>query len=281
MKDNDIGRISKVDPNGDKNYRIYRVEPEDAKPCDFDFNKITMLRFHADSQDEAYDKLVEYRKVANKEYKYYVERWCGSTKERLLWKNRNVLSCIWSDICFYLEYYFIIKPMDVYYYFRDLFYLLKYKQEYNASWKIDEKLIDVLLLNIPILRKNKHSYSWAMLDKAVKEKHGNEKGFDITKYYYDNTPEKDVYKKAEEYEKEMFDELVKNIKLYRYYTYGYEYVDRKDKEAVEFDNQWRHTLPLVKGSFDSYDYKKLEKMSTKYWNKIFDTVMKYGREFND
>lgn len=64
--------------NKKKNYRIFRVE-EISKRKRILHNKITMMYIYAKNDDDAYEQLKSYRKIANKIYTYYVERWTTIT----------------------------------------------------------------------------------------------------------------------------------------------------------------------------------------------------------
>lgn len=282
----------------EKNYRIFRVEePEKGHYC---MKKITMMRIYAKDNNDAYSQLKDYIKVANKEYKYYVEAWqphivIRNGKKYVYddlcdaWNNENksdsLYKKIYDEISLVCWKYFVRIPKDIYYWFRDLCYLIKYKQTYQSSWNIDTALLDVMLHNIPILKKNKHCLSWEMLEKAILEKHKNDKKFDLKKFHEDHTQGygEDIEKRSVELEHEMFDQLIKDIRIYKYLIND-EYllpIDSDDKDLIELDKEIRPTLPLIKGSYDSYDYKKMNDMSIKTWNRIWETVRKYGREFND
>lgn len=52
------------------NYKIIRLEDIPNTTCK---RKITMIKFYAEDDDEAYDKLVEYKKAANRAYTYYID----------------------------------------------------------------------------------------------------------------------------------------------------------------------------------------------------------------
>ena len=54
------------------NYKIIRLEDIPNTACK---RKITMIKFYAEDDDEAYDKLVEYKKAANRAYTYYIDNY--------------------------------------------------------------------------------------------------------------------------------------------------------------------------------------------------------------
>ena len=92
---------------------------------------------------------------------------------------------------------------------------------------------------------------------------------------------KNLEKRAIELEHKLFDELIDDIRAYNYYMHWHDRIDPKDKEQVETDKKLRHTLPLIKGSYDRYDRTKHNALIDKHWNRIWETVRQYGREFND
>ena len=277
------------------NYRIFRVD-EEASKSRYRPKKITMKRIYAEDADDAFAQLKEYRSIANKAYTYYVERWApivvirnGVRHEyddyaesmQAESKARPFYKRAWDAIDMFFWHVFVNPISNFRYWVRDIVYLLRHKDTYQSSWNIDDRLLDILALNIPILKKYKHTLSWKMLDKALLEKHKDEPDFDLQKFYethYSGYGD-DVEKQSVKYEHEMFDNLIADIQAYRYFM-NEEYLD-SDKRGTEIDKKLRPMLPLIKGSYDDYDYVKMNKMAEKIWNRIWETVRIYGREFND
>ena len=277
------------------NYRIFRVD-EEASKSRHRPKKITMKRIYAEDADDAFAQLKDYRSVANKAYTYYVERWApivvirnGVRHEyddyaesmQAESKARPFYKRAWDAIDLFFWRVFVNPISNFRYWVRDIVYLLRHKDTYQSSWNIDDRLLDILALNIPILKKYKHTLSWKMLDKALLEKHKDEPDFDLQKFYethYSGYGD-DVEKQSVKYEHEMFDSLIADIQAYRYFM-NEEYLD-SDKRGTEIDKKLRPMLPLIKGSYDDYDYVKMNKMAEKIWNRIWETVRIYGREFND
>ena len=277
------------------NYRIFRIDEEASKDS-IRPKKITMKRIYAEDADDAFAQLKDYRSVANKAYTYYVERWAPTIvirdgvrheyndyveemeAER---KARPFLQKVWDGIdCFFWRVF--VNPVSNFrYWVRDTVYLLRHKQTYQSSWTIDDRLLEVLEFNIPILKKYKHTLSWKMLDKALLEKHKDEPGFDLKKFYETHFSGygEDVEANSVKYEHEMFDNLIADIQAYKYFM-NEDYLD-PSKRGSELDKRLRPMLPLIKGSYDDYDYAKMNKMTEKIWNRIWETVRIYGREFND
>ena len=280
------------------NYRIIRIEKQ-LKRYGFlklksyvHTKKITMAKFYAESDEKAYEYLQEYRRVANKAYDYYFdiiqsytvvgkdgkshefetlgEKWKYEDKKDHWYKR------LFDSLSFNLEFYFKDKPLDFWYWIRNNVYLLKNKHQYGEYWSLDDHILDDLKWNIPLLNKYSHGMAWPYLDKAVYETHKDEKDFDINKWNKTNhsyTDEEE--KKAIKYQEESRNELVKYVKLYEYYR------DCGVTEDKEFDKKWRHTLPIKKGSYDLFDYKKLDALQKKYWNKIWEWMRQMGQTLWD
>lgn len=277
------------------NYRIFRVD-EEASKGRYRPKKITMKRIYAEDVDDAVAQLKDYRSIANKAYTYYVERWApivvirnGVRHEyddyvesmQAEFKARPFYKRVWNAIDLFFWRVFVNPISNFRYWIRDTVYLLRHKDTYQSSWNIDDRLLDVLALNIPILKKYKHTLSWKMLDKALLEKHKDEPDFDLQKYHethYSGYGD-DIEEQSVKYEHEMFDNLMADIRAYKYLM-NEEYLD-SDIRGTEIDKKLRPSLPLIKGSYDDYDYVKLNKMTEKIWNRIWETVRLYGREFND
>ena len=215
------------------NYRIFRVE--ESVKCHSLPKKVTMMRITAEDDNDAYLQLKDYVKYANKEFKYYVEEWQPTVvirngkkteyddycdmmeKERA---SRSFIKKAYDAVDSFFYRTFISIPADLFYKVKETLYLLKYKQQLHASWCIDDVMLDTLLFNIPILKKNKHCLSWKMLEKALLEKHPSFTKQDVDKYFatHYNGYGDDIERRAVELEKEMFDKLVDDVRAYRYYA---------------------------------------------------------------
>lgn len=280
------------------NYRIIRIEKQIKKYGFLNMKsyvhnkKITMLKFYAENDDDAYKFLVNYKKVANKAYDYYYDH-CHSysvidengkiqyynDSDDILEHNFNNgkwYKRIYEDIVFNLEYIFIDKPKDLYYWVRDNIYLLKNKHQYGEYWSLDEHILKDLIWNIERLNKCSHGMAIPYCKMAVKEIHRNDKNFDINNWNEQNhsyTEEEE--KLAVKYQKESRNELVKYIKLYMFYR------DYGCSDYPETEKEYHHTLPIKKGTYDILDYKKLNTLRQKYWNKIWEWMRMYGETLWD
>lgn len=294
MKNKSTKKNKKQKPN----YRIIRIEKQIKKYGFLNMKsyvhnkKITMVKFYAENDDEAYEYLVNYKKVANKAYDYYYDQ-CHSYgvadkdgkihyyddfEDRLdheldsgKWYKK-----IYEDIVFNLKYIFIDKPKELYYWIRDNIYLLRNKHQYGEHWSLDDHILKDLIWNIDRLNKYSHGMAFPYCEMAVKETHKNDKNFDINKWNEQNhsyTEEEE--KLAVKYQKESRNELVKYIKLYMFYR------DCGCSDYPDIEKEYHHTLPIKKGTYDTLDYKKLHSLSLKYWNKIWEWMRMYGETLWD
>lgn len=275
------------------NYRIVRIEKQIKKYGFLNLKsyvhnkKITMVKFHAENDDEAYEYLVNYKKIANKKYDYYYDRWydyciigndgkkhqCADFEDRLDHELNNEVwyKRIYNDIVSNLKYVFIDRPKNLYYWMRNNIYILKNKHQYGEHWRLDNHILEDLIWNVEKLNKYSHGMDFPYCNMAVKETHKNDKNFDINKWNEQNhsyTEEEE--KLAVKYQKESRNELIKYIKLYMFYR------DCGVSDYTEIEKEYHHTLPIKKGTYDTMDYKKLNVLKQKYWNKIWEWMRMYG-----
>lgn len=292
----------KKSKKSNKNFRIVRIERELVKDGLFKkpvvkTKKVEVIRFHANDVKEAYDFLKDYTKTANKDYTYYFDEINvfhimnddGSVTECedivRYWdsedKNHPFIVRMWKSLTYNLWYWFIDKPNSVKHWVKDIAYLLRTKHNRNESWSLDTHMLDDMLWNIPILIKSKHGLAAPFLDMAVKETHKDDSTFNLdewNKTYHDYTKEEEEL--ADKYQRESYEKVVEFIKLYYYYE-SYGVVDKNNEDEVAFDKKFRSTLPIIPGSYDMMDYKRLSELQKKTWNKIWEWVRTYGQTLWD
>lgn len=292
----------KKSKKSNNNFRIVRIERELVKNGLFKkpvvkMKKVEVMRFHANDVKEAYDFLKDYKKTANKDYTYYFDEINvfhimnddGSVMECedivRYWDNEDkkhsFIVRMWKSLTYNIWYWFIDKPNQVKCWVRDMVYLLKTKHRRNESWSLDTHMLDDMLWNIPILIKSKHGLAAPFLDMAVKETHKDDSTFNLdewNKTYHDYTKEEEEL--ADKYQKESYERVVEFIKLYYYYE-SHGVIDRSNEDEVAFDKKFRSTLPIIPGSYDMMDYKRLSDLQKKTWNKIWEWVRTYGQTLWD
>ena len=276
------------------NYKIYKLETSKNRIQ----LKKTIELFRADNDEEAYKHLKDFCSSKNDKETYYYGKLFyhhiihddGTTSEICSDdmfesftekdKNNSFFKNLLEDISLWFEIHIVDKLSEFKYWLRDVFYFIKHKQYYRASWSLDTYLIDTIEHNIKILIKTKHGCSQPFLDRARLRLHANDKDFNLEAYnkeHFDYTPE-EMKIATEETEKE-YNNVLKYIRLYRYYSdSGYSFIDTNNKEEVEIDKNYRNTLPIKEGTYDDItDYQKVYKMAQENWNKIWDWFKEYGQ----
>ena len=278
------------------NYKIYYFKDIHR------WEKEVIERFYADNDDVAYAHLEEVKqtKMAEGRELYYstihyirtIDANGNKTPEVDIEDRRAIVGQwihandpwykkVFEEVKDFFEYWLVDRPKDLYYWLRDLRYLLKNKEAYSNQWNLDWHLIDSIERNVPNLIKN--SYALAFIDEAILQVHGNEPGFDLRKFNEANCYRypKEIEDLAVKIQQEEYSKLLLYVKLYKYYA-NHGDVDFDDPESVAFDKEWRYTLPIKKGTYDEIsDYNALIALSQEYWDKTWDWIKRYGQKLND
>lgn len=273
-------------------YRIFRVEvdPKTKKET-----QITMKKFWAKTNAEAQEELKKYIKIANKQYKYYwgtAENYVdydSKTKKKVCYDTMEDMHQAWekrrkwySELWFNITYYFS-KVTDLRYTVKDIWYWFRTKHNRSESWSLDSHIVEDILHNVPIMIKNLHGWPSYFSLEALKEKHKNDPKFDVEKALTANPNlcwEEKCDERALELWKEKLNELLLCTRLFVYYD-NYGIVHEKDVEMNEIAKKYKSTIPYVPGTYKQIDYVKLDKLTTKNWNKIWDWIRVYGRNLWD
>ena len=266
----------------EKNYRVIRID-ENGK-------KVTMVKFWAPDDKGAMDYLIDYKRAANRAYKYYWDycnTYCvrskdGKTVETYesledMWRSKSTwYGKLWDNISWYSFGWWLSKLDDLRWWLADMLYFAKHKQYRRASWSLDTYILETLKHNVNVLLKTKHGISPAFIDEARKTLHKNDKSFDVKAYsakHYEITPEEE--KLSLEIQEKMFKQLVAAIDRYNYYY------DMGCTDDKALDKELRSTLPVKQGSYDALDYGKLYAMQQKQWCKIWEWMKLYGQTLWD
>ena len=262
------------------NYRIIRIEPSegDCRP-----KKIVMKTFYAKDDAAALKYLKDYKKIANKEYTYYFDenqedlfdRWRREDDTCSWWKKA------WDEISFFFWYWFFDKPKDLCYWMKDLLYWMKTKHNRDESWSLDYHILNDLVHNIELLKKNKHGIAQPFIEMAIKERNKDTPDFDFDAYLkktnYCGTKEDED--RAVELMDQEYDNQLLNVRLYIYYSnYGIVSKYEADYEAMKkIEEKYHNTLPYLPGRYKEFDYAKLNALIEAQWEKIWDWNKKWLR----
>jgi len=287
----------KKQPKGKNHYKIFRVEKDRKTGEEL---KITMTKFWASDEHEAYEELKKYRKVANKAYTYYfgttgnyignsldekgrVKRYDSLSEmmkaehskrtflDKILEIVKSPFENIWDKFC------------KVKWSISDAIYFLKTKHKKSESWSLDSHLIDDILFNIPKLLNDRHGYPAHLIYKARSEIN-KKKGIkiDIEKSMEEDPNPTD---EEEQLADEMWNKELKTglmyARLYKFYTNFGIIDDNASEEEKKFLKSWEKTIPYIPGTYKEIDYKKLHILTDKYWNSLWNWIKENGRSLWD
>ena len=270
-------------------YKIFRVEKD---PKTGKGKKITMKKFWAKDDKEAFAELKEYRRVANREYTYYwgdaeghITRDKNGKKilcddfEEVMAVDRaqhcslyNFIDDKWTDVCIFWR-----KICDLRYKLRDVLYWLKTKHNYNESWSLDIHMINDLHHNIPLIIEDKIGTPTYFHEIALKEKHKGD-----PKWKLEDALNKDpncideVSDEARALWEAELNKFWNYVKAYIFFT-SYGSVDHKDKALVDFAEENASQIPYKPGTYNDIDYAKLHILTQKSWNSIWNWMKQYGQ----
>jgi len=280
--------MNDIDEKDLPNYQIFWVDDKQLKH--------TVLKFKADNDENAllkrdeycilhvdheyYYGRIHYVKCLNKDGTFTIRDISDRSEMHGMSCNKNFLVKIFDSICDFFAYWIWQKPIDWWYDARDLVYLLKHKECRSNQWNLDTHMIDTIILNVPSLIKNSHSLMF--LDDAILRLNADDKTFDLKKYHAEHCsgyPD-EVEDLAYRIQIEEYNKLLLNAKLYKYYINA-GIIDTSNADEVAFDKEWRHTLPVKNGTYDEFDYEKLNELYHNAWNSIWDWMKKYGHTLYD
>ncbi len=279
----EVKALSKLQrkPRPKENYRIVRLNPlDDDKP-------VTVEKFYAENDEAANDYLVQFRLKSCQT--------AGDSNNMYFWKYANyhvgpdgeyyddlneMLDSkddgFWRNLKIWWYVHVTSNISDAWYWFKDLFYWIKHKQNRRDSWDIYYALLRLLEHNIPILINNHCGVPTCYCVEARKKLNANNPDFDVDESFKEQmtSSEEEIELASKLYEEELRN-LLLAVRLHEYYE-GYGIVDPKNTAMVQIDAAYNGTLPYKKGSWKEFDYVKLNVLVDKYHNQIFDTLKKIG-----
>ena len=283
-------------PKDKNHYKIFRVEKD---PKSGEEKKITMTKFWAKDDQEAYEELKKYKKIANKAYTYYfgttgyyignkldengkVKRYDDHEEMVKAWKSEQTIASKIKDAISWPFELVWDKTKNAWWWICDICFFFKNKHKRDESWSLDYHLIDDIIFNVPLLIKNKHGVPTEFCMKARAELHKGEKNFDVKKSFEKN-PSSDE-KEMELADKMWSEELERGLlyaKLYSFYS-GYGVLDKNAwPDCKKFEKDWEKTIPYIPGSYHRIDYAKLHALENKYWNSLWNWIKDNGRNLWD
>jgi len=269
-----------------RKFKIFRVETDEKTKRE---KRITMMTFSVENEKEAYEELKRYRKIANKQYTYYYGRVGG-------WSCMDVNGNkkVYFDSFDEMSNYMLHRKRG---FFRGIgrffgclkdgisnkFYTIRHglqrmfigHSEMEACGILDH-LLDDLEFNLPILSKNCEYPVMTFLVEARQKLHKDDKDFDINKSLETDLKFTDEeFKLAQKLMKNVVDGLYEDVISYRFFE-GNGYVDSNTKIPSEILSKLKAMFPYMPGTYKETDYIKLNALTNKYKNRIFDTLRKYA-----
>lgn len=283
------------EPKDKTHYKIYRIEKDEKTGEE---KKITMTKFWAKDDAEAYEELKKYRKVANKAYTYYyattgyyignsldedgkVKRY-DDLKEMMADRSGESIFESIKDAALSPFEWIWDKAKDFRYWTTEMVFFLRNDYHRRCEhWSLDSHMVDDIIFNIPLLIKNRHGVPSNFCAKARAKLNEKNPKFNLEKSLAEK-PESDD--KELELAGKMWDEELEKVllyaKLYKFYE-GYGIVDEKDPEQVEFAKTWGKTIPYKPGTHKDIDLVKLRNLENKHWNSLWNWIKENGRNLWD
>lgn len=278
-------------PKDKTHYKIYRVEVDEKTGKK---KHITMTKFWAKDDDEAYEELKKYQKIANKAYTYYysttgyyvgneldkdgkVKRFDSMREMMEDWQSRKSTFTKVKDAVLWPFERAWDRAKDFFWYgAKDLLFWIKHHHNRSESWSLDYHLVEDLIFNIPRLIKDKSGVPSSFCYRARKELHKDDSSFDADKSFEEN-PNSDS--KEMELATKLWNEELEKCLLYAklwdfYHNFGI-------TEDQEFEKTWKKTIPYKPGTCEEIDYLKLQELENRNWNSLWNWIKEHGRELWD
>ena len=263
------------DHPGQSSYRIFRLEKDEKTG---EMKQINMIRFWAKDDAEAYKKLKEYVKVANRKYHYFYDTGLNyiapdgkrfDTMEEMMADHKR------EGLLDKIGFWFYCKKMrfiDLSFKIKEAWRRVKYCHDLSESFGLDNHLLNDIIYNIPIILKKCDGCPQEYIDLALKNAGKSEE--EAKKMVYEGYPD-EIFKEATRLLHEEINRMYLYARLYVYYS-GYGIIDEKDEAMVEIDRKYRNTIPYVPGTYKRIDYKKLDVLVKSNWNKMWNWMQKNG-----
>ena len=276
MKNNSNKNKKEQQQNNKKDiqYKIFRIETDKNSGRE---KRITMIKFFAKNDNEAYNELKKYRKIANKIYKYYYGRVGGySIKD----DKGNLI-----EFDSFAEMMELNQKSNWYDFMVDFFnWISELKHRIKLAWQratkkhteleacgLFDHILDDLEYNLPIIAEDGSEHPvMTFLVEARKQMHKDDKNFNLQKSLDDNLKfSEEEHKLGSELMKQTILGLLEDIQAYRFFSSG-GIIDVKNPKEVETSKKFSNMLPYIPGKYKEIDYFKLSSLKNKYRNRIFN-----------
>lgn len=149
-------------------------------------------------------------------------------------------------------------------------------------WSLELHMLDTLKFNVKKLIKDGVGLNMEFVNDAIMEKHGNEPGFDINKFYekfYSCGTQTELEDRAVELQNQTYERICHLVDLYTFY-YNSEVDDKDIYEHPELRTDDMREI-YVEETYDMVDYKAMSEKGKECWNEIWDLVKRYGQQMGD
>ena len=266
----------KKHPNQNQ-YRIFRVEKDEKTGRE---KKITMIRFWAKDDKEAYAELKKYVRLANKKYTYYyglAGNCIGPGGKRY-----DDLHDMLDD---HVKSSFFGKIKDWFRFIPTRFSDWKWERAeakrraktghcWSEFYSLDSHILADIIYNVPLIKKNKSGCPQEFIDQALMKRGKTPE--ECRKIMYSGKGyDDDVVDEAMALYDEELDKIYLYVRLYSYYS-DFGIVRKGDTAMEEIERDYKKTMPYIPGTYYDIDYKKLDVLERTYWNKIWAWIQKHG-----
>jgi hypothetical protein len=263
------------DHPGQTSYRIFRLEKDEKTG---EMKQINMIRFWAKDDAEAYKRLKEYVKVANRKYHYFYDtglNYIGPDGKRFDTMEDMLADHKREGLFEKIGFWFYCKKRlwgDRWFNLKEAWRRARHGHDLSESFGLDNHLVNDIIYNIPIILDNNDGCPQPFIDLALKNAGKSEE--EAKKMMYEGYPD-EIFEEAMKLLHEEINKMYLYARLYVYYS-GYGIVDSKDEVMVEIDRKYRNTIPYVPGTYKRIDYRKLDVLVRSNWNKMWNWMQKNG-----
>ena len=158
---------------------------------------------------------------------------------------------------------------DIRYFVRNYNLLHNNSHQRCEQYSIDDAILDLLAFNLPQYFAPKGLATPGVYIEKARKMMG-------IRASRDSKVPKAVMEKAREMWRAELEKLYEYVMVYRYYT-GFGIIDDKNEAERAIELKYKDTLPYHPGTYKELDYRKLGKLTEKYWRLWTTQYQKIGR----